>query len=125
MRFEALDAWLEFALVQIALAVAVDQTADALAQLGDLLVQCGTVGRRGRMRGDLQAALVFVHEALGRLEQLADLLPNGLLEAIGAYLRVAAHPLTAEAVGIGPDAAIVGVVTAMTLLRARWLMALP
>jgi hypothetical protein len=40
-----------------------------------------------------------------------------MLQAIGAYLGVGAHPLAAEAVGIGPDAAIVSIVPGMAFAR--------
>src|SRR5262245_61506572 len=50
-------------------------------------------------------------------QQGAGVLPHRLVHQVRAALPVVAHALTAEAIGIGPDAAVVRVVTRLALPR--------
>src|SRR3954471_14717645 len=48
-----------------------------------------------------------------------DLAPDPLVEPVGAHLRVRAHPLAAEAVGVAAAAAVVGVGARLALRGPR------
>ena len=107
---KARDARLELGLVDQAFGVAVDEPRDGAAQLRDL----GLDDVEFRTIAPAPPRLVEAPLVLGRdpgrvPQQLLDLVPDRLVEPVGAHLRVRAHPLAAEAVGVAAAAAVVGV----------------
>ena len=104
---QARDPWLELLLLDEAFRVAVDQPGQPLADLRPLGLHGGEIGRRRVGWWRLQTTAILLLESLGLLQQAAHLLPDGGLQAIGPHLGVGADALAAEAVGVGPQAAIV------------------
>jgi hypothetical protein len=107
---------LELLFVDESFGVAVDQTREPLFQFGGLRFQHRTVLLPLRL---LPAALMLLCYAGRVLQQGTDLLPHRLFQQIGTHLPVGAHPLTAKAIGIAPDAAIIGIVAGMSFPGAR------
>src|SRR4051812_20667991 len=115
---EAGDARLELGLVDQAVGVAVDEPRHGAAQLRDLSfdhVELRTVAAAPRL---VEASFVLGRDP-GRVpQQPLDLVPDRRVEPVRAHLRVRAHALAAEAVGVAAAAAVVGV-GARLALRGR------
>ena len=116
---EAGDARLELGLVDQALGVAVDQPRHAAAQLRDLGFDAARLRPSlPRSRACTKASLVLGRDP-GRIpQQPLDLAPDRRVQPVRAHLRVRAHALAAEAVGVAAAAAVVGVGARLALRRA-------
>src|SRR3954449_11489930 len=116
---EAGDARLELGLVDQAVGVAVDEPRHGAAQLRDLgfdHVELRTVAAAPPRL--VEASFVLGRDP-GRVpQQPLDLVPDRRVEPVRAHLRVRAHALAAEAVGVAAAAAVVGV-GARLALRGR------
>src|SRR3954453_3418395 len=116
---QAGDARLELRLVDQAFGVAVDEPRHGAAQLRDLSfdhVELRTVAAAPPCL--VEASFVLGRDP-GRLpQQPLDLVPDRRVEPVRAHLRVRAHALAAEAVGVAAAAAVVGV-GARLALRGR------
>src|SRR4051794_791287 len=116
---EAGDARLELGLVDQAVGVAVDEPRHGAAQLRDPgfdHVELRTVAAAPPRL--VEASFVLGRDP-GRVpQQPLDLVPDRLIEPVRAHLRVRAHALAAEAVGVAAAAAVVGV-GARLALRGR------
>src|SRR5215218_2830337 len=109
-RLETRDAGLELGAVEHALGVAVDQPTDAAAQGGDPPVELPDLVRfGGRATGRVQAPAVFLRHAIGPLQESADSVPDGPLEAVAPHGPVVANGGTAEAASVGAGATVVAV----------------
>ncbi len=98
---------LEFRFLQEAVGKGVDQAADGALRRLFLLTQCPFA--RGILGWRLQAAFIFLSQQLRIAQQLLHVAPHGFVQHVGADLRVLTNPLAAEAISIGPHAAVVGV----------------
>src|SRR4051794_22983014 len=107
---EAGDARLELGLVDQAVGVAVDEPRRGAAQLRDLSfdhVELRTVA--AALPRLIKASFVLGRDP-GRVpQQPLDLVPDRRVEPVRAHLRVRAHALAAEAVGVAAAAAVVGI----------------
>ena len=100
---------LELGLADQPFGVAVDQPADAAAQLGELALDRFQLGPARPGAHGLQPALVFPDDAGRILEQLADLAPDRLVQALDPDGPGVAPALAIDAVLYRPGAAIVAV----------------
>jgi len=103
------DPRLELRLLDPSAFIRVDQPPHASLDLADRLFQLLGVPSYFLALLAFQAAPVFLLQALRLPEQLADVLPDGLVGLLRADLPVAAHPLAAESVGLRAQAAVVAV----------------
>jgi len=90
------------------LGITVDQPGEALPPLPDLGVERGLLLPLGPPRG-MQAAALFLGEALRRGEQCTDCLPHGAFQQLRTDLGIGADARAPEAVGIGAQTAIIGI----------------
>ena len=100
---------LELGLADQPFGVAVDQPADTTTQLRELALNRLQLGPARPGAHGLQAALVLPHDAGRILEQLADLLPNRLVQALDPDGPGVAPALAINTVLYRPGAAIVAV----------------
>jgi hypothetical protein len=114
------DPLLEFVFFDQTLGIAIDESGDAAAQLGDLRFGSDEIGTIGvRMLGLVQPPLVLGRDQLGVVEEPLHFLPDRRVGAIGPQLRVGAQALTAKAMGIAAAAAVVGIVAPLSFCRPR------
>src|SRR5215831_3871248 len=99
---------LKLGLIDEALRVTVDQPGHALASLADLVFDGGKRCVFGARLG-LQAPPVFLRQSLRVGQQRTDFLPHRQVQQIGPYLRILTNPLTAKAIRVCAQAAIIGV----------------
>ncbi len=111
------DPRLELAFLDQPVRVTIDQPRHALLQFPHLRFSRRTLVHR--CRSCLQPAAILVRELLRLLKQPAHLLPHGGVEQIGPHLGIRAHPLPAEAIGIGADTAIVRIRAGVSLRRTH------
>src|SRR5215471_11587897 len=99
---------LKLGLIDEALRVTVDQPGQALASLADLVFDGGQRCVFGARLG-LQAPPVFLRQSLRVGQQRTDCLAHRQVQHIGPYLRILTNPLTAKAIRVCAQAAIIGV----------------
>src|SRR3954452_16760881 len=117
---EAGDARLELGLVDQAFGVAVDEPRRGAAQLRDLGLDLAELRTAAPAPPRLLKAPLVLGRDRGRPpQQPLALAPDRLVEPVGAHLRVRAHPLAAEAVGVAAAAAVVGVGAPLALRGRR------
>lgn len=104
---------LELGFADQPLGVTVDQPADAAAQFRELTLDRLQFGPARSGAQDLQTALVLSHDAGWLLEQLADLAPDRLVEALDPDGSGVAPALAINAVPLRPGAAVV-------VVAVRW-----
>ncbi len=100
---------LEFGLADHALGVAVDQPADAAAQLRELALECLQLGPVRPGAHGLQAAPAFLGDAGRFIEQSAHLGPDRRVQRLDRQRPSLAAALAIEAGAVRPGAAIVAV----------------
>src|SRR5690349_1115012 len=106
---EAGDARLELGLVDQAVGVAVDEPRHGAAQLRDLSFDHADLRTVAALPRLIKASFVLGRDP-GRVpQQPLDLVPDRRVEPVRAHLRVRAHALAAEAVGVAAAAAVVGI----------------
>src|SRR3990167_8430329 len=66
---------------------------------------------------NVQAALVLGLQSVRMGQQRDDLLPHELVEPLGPHLLIVAEACAAEAVGVGSNATIIGIVLAALARR--------
>jgi hypothetical protein len=103
------DPRLEFRLVEQPLAVGIDQTRYHFLHIDDHVVEMLRLTTRPGLR-PLQPPLVLRPDSLGLGQEMTHVVPDGGVQDIGADRFVPTQSLAAEAVGVGPRAAVVGVV---------------
>src|SRR5206468_2183450 len=95
---------------QVAVLVSVDQAGDAASDLSQqslhLLLRAACL-----LALSLQTTLVFLMNALRIGQERTHVGPHGIVELIGPALFVGTHPLTAKAISVATNAAIIGVIT--------------
>src|SRR5919199_409157 len=117
---EACDARLELGALDQALSVAVDQPPHAAAQLADLRLDGHEIRTGGAtLASRLEAPLIFRRDPPRVAQQPLDLGPDRRIEPVGADLRVRAHALAAEPVGVAAAAPVIGVSPPLALRRAQ------
>src|SRR4051794_28718812 len=117
---QAGDARLELGLVDQAVGVAVDEPPRGAAQLRALGLDIAELRTAAPAPPCLVEAPLVLGRDPGRVpQQPLDLAPDRPVEPVGAHLRVRAHPLAAEAVGVAAAAAVVGVGAPLALRRRR------
>ena len=102
------NAGFELVLFEEPLGVTVDQPRQALPQLAELGLERGE-GRALGVPVGMQAPPVFLRQPLGVGQQSTDFVPHGQIQQIGPYLGILTDTLAAKAVGIGSEAAVIGV----------------
>jgi hypothetical protein len=100
------EASLEVLLLDQAVGVGVDQAGAAPAELLHLGVEGGSVASRSGRR---HALAVLGFEALGLLQEPADLRPDRRIQAIHPQLAIRAHARATPAGGVGARAAVIRV----------------
>src|SRR5215467_8776487 len=101
---------LKLGLVNEALRITVDQPGHALASRADLVFDGGQRRAVGARRG-LQATPVFFREPLRVGQQGTDFLPHRQVQQVRPHLGILTEPLTAKAVRIRAQTAVIGVRT--------------
>src|SRR3954470_19745562 len=103
--------WLEFRPVDQPLGVTVNQPPHSPLQLGKLRFGRGEIDAATSVPPRLaEASFVLRCDPDGVAQQPLDFLPDSLVQPIGANLRIRAHPLAAEPIGVAAATAIIGVV---------------
>src|SRR5262245_51259436 len=62
---------------------------------------------------------ILLRQPLGVFQQPTDFTPDGHFHQIGAHLRVGTDPLSAKAIGVGPQTAIVRIGAGMAFATTR------
>jgi hypothetical protein len=110
LGFQLCHLRLEVRLVDDALGIAIDESRPSTLQMALLTLQtfCIETGPFVVLM-QIQASFVFLFQALRRGQQRTALVPHQRVEPRGTHQLVVADPLASEAIGVGANAAVVGV----------------